>query len=238
MSNNCISKYLSFVQVRSLEMLSESWPDFEDPWKDIGYETINCALKSSNSSEVIPMLSLMNSLIGRIDCKDWQTVWPNLEKLWRHPNKKCRHLVAQVFRKAYDSIDGRSDPRLVKVILSACNDQDQDIRDAMLTFLGEKLPESARDRTLQFICHFYTPETEPMFLPIFTYLVLQLVSKNHAYSDAIYQEPLDQVVFQDMDWTRTLSTTMRSASFKNTQSRYRVLQVLMLEVCIGNFLEC
>ena len=175
-----------------------SWPYIEDPWKEIGFGTIESILKGSNPAELCPTLSLLLNLIPRIEISDWKPLWPTLVRLSRHQNVECRSHLYDVFKKALDLSDP-IDPEFAQAVLRGCTDQDQELAVKMQNFLAEKLPNSTMERLLAYVTDFYSSGSEEFFLPYCSHFLLERSTQSHVYVDPIFDHPLDDIPFEVFD---------------------------------------
>lgn len=186
----------------------------EDPWKEIGYGTIESILKGSNPAELCPILSLVKDLIPRVDISEWKPLWPSLVRLSRHQNVECRSRLYEIFKKALDLSDPVV-PEFAQAILRACTDEDQELAIKMQNFLAEKLPSSTTDRLLTYITDFYSPDSEEVFVPYCSHFLLERATKHHVYLEPIFNEPLETIPFQVFDLT---SLASQSSPYRQSRS--------------------
>lgn len=168
----------------------------EDPWKEIGFSTIESVLKGSNPAELRPILLLVKNLIPRVDIDQWKPLWPTLVRLSRHQDGLCRSGLYDVFKVAFDLSDPH-DPAIAQAVLRACTDQEKELADQMQNFLAEKLPNSTTDRLLAYVTEFCT--SEDYFIPYCSHFLLERTTTNHSYRDPIFDQPLDDIPFEVVD---------------------------------------
>lgn len=203
------------MQTRCLEILSASLKYMEDPWKEIGLETMSAILKGSNPAEIIPVLAILKDLIQRVEIREWKPLWPRLVWLSRHENPACRRSVHQVFQKAFDLIDHR-DPDFAAAILCACTDVNEQLANDMQNFLAQKLPsDSTMDRLLTYLSDFYSPATEDIFIPFLTHFLLERTTYSQQYSEPLFAKPLDDIPFELVDFS-TLNSQSPSRSWNSS----------------------
>lgn len=179
----------------------------EDPWKEIGFKTIESTLKGSNPADLCPMLALVKDLIPRVEVEEWKPLWPTLIRLSRHQNVECRSRLYEVFKKAFD-LSGSHDSEFAQAVLKACSDQDEELAVKMQNFLAEKLPNGTMDRLLAYVTDFYSPGAEDYFLPYCLHFLLERTTQSHLYREPIFDQPLDDVPFQSFDLLSLSSQTV------------------------------
>ncbi|KAI9558578.1 hypothetical protein GHT06_015366 [Daphnia sinensis] len=204
------------LKSRCLEVVARSWYYMEDPWKEIGFKTIESTLKGSNPAELCPMLALVKDLIPRVEVEVWKPLWPTLIRLSRHQNVECRSRLYEVFKKAFDLSESR-DSEFAQAILKACGDQDEELAVKMQNFLAEKLPNGTMDRLLAYVTDFYSLEAEEYFLPYCLHFLLERTTQSHLYREPIFDQPLDDIPFQSFD---LLSFSSQTASQRPSWSNF------------------
>uniref|UniRef100_A0A0P6IJU2 non-specific serine/threonine protein kinase n=1 Tax=Daphnia magna TaxID=35525 RepID=A0A0P6IJU2_9CRUS len=195
------------LKSRCLEVVARSWYYMEDPWKEIGFKTIESTLKGSNPADLCPMLALVKDLIPRVEVEEWKPLWPTLIRLSRHQNVECRSRLYEVFKKAFD-LSGSHDSEFAQAVLKACSDQDEELAVKMQNFLAEKLPNGTMDRLLAYVTDFYSPGAEDYFLPYCLHFLLERTTQSHLYREPIFDQPLDDVPFQSFDLLSLSSQTV------------------------------
>lgn len=195
-----------------------SWQFLEDPWKEIGFETIESVLKGKNPAELCPVLLLLKNLIPRVDISEWKPLWPTLARLSRHNNVECRSRLYEVFKKALDLSDPL-DPIFAQAILRACADQNQELAVKMQNFLAEKLPTATTDRLLAYVTDFYYPGSEEYFLPYCSYFLLERATQSHVYRDPIFEQPLADIPFEVFDLASLSSQSSSQRPWFNSFGR-------------------
>lgn len=207
----------------------------EDPWKEIGFKTIESVLKGSNSAELCPVLSLVKDLIPRLEINEWKPLWPTLIRLSRHENVQCRSRLYEVFKKAFDLSDPR-DPEFAQAILRACTDENKELAVNMQNFLAEKLPNSTMDRLLVYVTDFYAPGSEDYFLPYSLHFLLERTTHSHINRESIFDQPLDDIPFQLLDLASLSSQSLSQRPSWNNFGRsfsYGSIQVNSITIeCI------
>lgn len=204
---------MKFVQqVRCLEMLCLSLMYLEDPWREIGYGTMAAILKGSNPAEIIPVLSILKDLIPRVDIDQWKPLWPDFVRLARHTNPVVRQRVYEIFQKAFDLVE-HQDPHFAPAILRGCTDTNAELANTMQNFLADKLPtDSTMDRLLMYLSHFYASSTEDCFIAFFSHFLLERTTHSQQYSQPIFDKPLDDVPFEWIDFSASISQSSQSPS--------------------------
>ena len=197
--------------MRCLEVVSLSWMYLEDPWREIGYGTVAAILKGSNPAEIIPVLSILKNLIPRVDVEQWKPLWPDFIRLARHSNPAVRQRVYEIFQKAFDLVDPHQDPHFAPAILRACTDTNPELANMMQNFLADKLPaDSTMDRLLMYLSHFYSSSTEDCFIAFFSHFLLERTTHSQHYSQPIFDKPLDDVPFEWIDFSASISQSSQS----------------------------
>ena len=170
----------------------------EDPWREIGFQTLDTVLKGSNAAEILPVLSILKELIPRVDISQWKPLWPSLVRLSVHKNAVLRRKLYEIFQKSFDLID-HGDPDFAAAILRGCVDADAQLAAMMQNFLADKLPaDSTMERALMFLRDFYCASTEDFFAAFFSHFLLERTAHSQQYLQPIFDHPLDDVPFQDV----------------------------------------
>lgn len=204
----------------------------EDPWKEIGFSTIESFLKGSNPAEICPVLILLKNLLPRVDVDQWKPLWPALARLSRHQHILVRSRLYDVYRKAFDLIDP-CDPAIAQAVLRACSDENQELADEMQNFLAEKLPNSTMERLLTYVTQFST--LEEFFIPYCSHFLLERTTTNHTYREPMFDRPLDDIPFEEVDLASLSSQSALSSWNRSHVSR--TFQVILLFCFVCKFIN-
>lgn len=215
------------LKVRCLEVLAASWMHLEDPWREVGKDTIESILKGTSPAELCPVLSVLKELIRRLDVHQWKPLWPTLLRLERHRNVAVRSHLHELFQIAYDC--DSSDPDFAQALLRSCTDDDQDLAVKMQNFLAEKLPADTPDRLLAYVENFYSPGSMNNFLPFCSHFILERATHSHLFRQPVFEQPLDDIPFEVMELSTPGSQSMSHRGTWTTSPRKMRPQTL--QVC-------